>query len=123
MRAVKDSLAVPLRAKWEKSEGSRLGYWHVQGNRLRSSRRVGRVGKLRAVGDRAGQPAMRSTGSWQKGVEDTVLRYMQRRIIWRFPILVREGKFGAGWLEVPDPLAMFTIDQAAAVHNPGEVVL
>jgi hypothetical protein len=37
--------------------------------------------------------------------------------------MVREGKFGAGWLEVPDPLAMFTIDQAAAVHNPGEVVL
>ena len=34
-------------------------------------------------------------------------------------ILVIEGKFGASWLEVPNPLAMFTIDQAAAVHNSG----
>src|SRR5688572_2961991 len=67
MRTVKDSLAAPLRVKWEKSGGSRLGYWHVQGHRLRSSRRVWKVGKLHAEGDRADQPAMGSTGSWQKG--------------------------------------------------------
>ena len=34
-------------------------------------------------------------------------------------IVIREEKFCAGWLEIPDPLAMFTIDQAAAVHNSG----
>ena len=43
MRAVKDSLAVPLKAKVGKSEGPREGSWHVPGNRLRSNRRVGRV--------------------------------------------------------------------------------
>jgi len=42
MRAVKDSLAVPLRAKWEVRRPSR-GVWHVSGNRLRSNQRVGRV--------------------------------------------------------------------------------
>jgi len=29
MRAVKDSLAVPLVAKWGKSEDPRPGLWHV----------------------------------------------------------------------------------------------
>jgi hypothetical protein len=57
MRAVKDSLAAPLNAKWGKSEGPRLGSRHVSGNRLRSNRRVGRV-KISAIG-RAGEKAGR----------------------------------------------------------------
>jgi len=44
MRAVKDTLAAPLRAKWGNSEGPRLGYWHVS-----ACQWVGRVRKVRAV--------------------------------------------------------------------------
>jgi len=51
MCAVKDSPATPLRAKWGKLESPCPGYWQVPGNRLRSNRRVGRVRKLRAMGD------------------------------------------------------------------------
>src|SRR5947208_79313 len=52
MRAVKDSLAAPLRAKWGKPEGPRPGKWHVPGNRLRSNRRVGRVKNICQWGGR-----------------------------------------------------------------------
>jgi hypothetical protein len=50
MRAGKDRLATPLRAKWGKSESPCSGYWHVPGIQLRSDRRVGRVRKSRAIG-------------------------------------------------------------------------
>jgi hypothetical protein len=43
MRAVKDSLAAPLRAMRRKFESPSPGYGHVPGNRLRSNRKVGLV--------------------------------------------------------------------------------
>ena len=46
MRAVKDSLAAPLRAKWGKSEGPRLGYWHVSAFQWWAGEKVARSGGL-----------------------------------------------------------------------------
>jgi hypothetical protein len=37
MRAGKGSLAAPFSAKLRKSEDLCQGYWHVQGNRVRSN--------------------------------------------------------------------------------------
>ena len=64
---------------------------------------------MRAVGDRAGHPAMRNKGSWQSGTEDAVLRCAQGKMIWLLPFLVREANLVPAGLTFHDPLAIFTI--------------